>query len=74
MLFAYEQEPTPYIPMPNKGRAIGLDYSSPDFYVDSDGKRRGPAFLPDYGGKAGPRATPAVQNDKGLQQLRQAKN
>lgn len=41
VLFAYEQEPTPYIPMPNKGRAIGLDYSSPDFYVDSDGNDAG---------------------------------
>ena len=27
--------------MPNKDRAIGLDYSSPDFYVDSDGNDAG---------------------------------
>lgn len=41
ILFAYEQEVTVSVSIPDKEKAIGLDYSSPMFYVDSNGMNAG---------------------------------
>ena len=41
ILFAYEQEMAAPAPIPDKEKAIGLDYSSPLFYVDSNGEDAG---------------------------------
>lgn len=37
ILFAYEQDNPVSVPVPSKDRAIGLDYSSQNFFVDSHG-------------------------------------
>ena len=41
ILFAYEQEEVAQVPIPDKERALGLDYSSPLFYVDSNNEDAG---------------------------------
>lgn len=45
VLFAYEQE-VPFVPVPTAENTLGLDYSSPHFYVDSNGQDAGvPSFF-----------------------------
>ena len=41
ILFAYEQEEVTQAPIPDKELALGLDYSSPLFYVDSNNEDAG---------------------------------
>ncbi len=45
VLFAFDRDDVPQHPLPTKETTLGLDYSSPHFYVDSDGQA---ADMPHY--------------------------